>query len=158
MNAIPAASAVQLFTPDCTSYGPYVGLPLASFWTPGCRHLFTRKTAQQIVDDLHNDECGLTAEWHGDVLRFTWATEYRDDAGTEDVTPDAHGRYAIGGLWPWDEWGDHSFPSAEQCAYGVGAVECWLPAMPESVPVAMSGAYARGRAEALRLMLRPTES
>ncbi|MGW2304458.1 hypothetical protein [Streptomyces sp. NPDC001809] len=56
-------------------------------------------------EDLHWDDCGLTAALGYDgTLTFTWDAAYRDEPGAERITPDAQDRYAIGGLWPWDNW------------------------------------------------------
>ncbi|THA53130.1 hypothetical protein [Streptomyces sp. A1136] len=99
------AAPLELLTVDGTQYGPYPGQPTTATRCPYDTYLFTRGTAQRIVEDLHRDNCGLTAAFEYDgTLRFTWDATYRDESGTERVTPDAHGRYAIGGLWPWDFW------------------------------------------------------
>lgn len=99
------AAPLELLTVDGTDYGPYPGQPTTGTRSPYDTYLFTGETAQRIVDDLHRDNCGLTAAFaHDGALTFTWDTTYRDEPGAERVTPDAQGRYAIGGLWPWNNW------------------------------------------------------
>ncbi|MFJ3817709.1 hypothetical protein [Streptomyces sp. NPDC090056] len=102
----PAAAApLELMTVDGTDYGPYPGQPTTATRSPYDMYLFAGETAQRIVEDLHRDNCGLTAAFeYGGALTFTWDATYRDEPGAERITPDAQGRYAIGGLWPWDTW------------------------------------------------------
>ncbi|MFE3760431.1 hypothetical protein ACFXPI_01495 [Streptomyces sp. NPDC059104] len=90
-------------TVDGTVYAPYPGQPTAATRSPYDTYLFAGETAQRIVEDPHRDNCGLTTafEYNG-ALTFTWDATYRDEPGAERITPDAQGRYAIGGLWPWD--------------------------------------------------------
>ncbi|MFD9047951.1 hypothetical protein [Streptomyces zaomyceticus] len=99
------ASPPELLTVDGTGYGPYPGHPTTVTRSPYGTYLFAGETAQRIVEDLHRDSCGLTAAFEYDgTLTFRWDATYRDEPGVERVTPDAQGRYAIGGLWPWDTW------------------------------------------------------
>ncbi|MFE5717885.1 hypothetical protein [Streptomyces erythrochromogenes] len=99
------ASSLELLTVDGADYGPYPGQPTTTTRSPYDTYLFAGETAKRIVEDLHRDNCGLTAAFEYDgALTFTWDATYRDEAGVERVTPDAQGRYAIGGLWPWDTW------------------------------------------------------
>nr|MDT0519810.1 hypothetical protein [Streptomyces sp. DSM 41633] len=99
------ASPIELLTVDGTAYGPYPGQPTSATRSPYDTYLFTGETAQHIVEDLHRDNCGLTAAFEYDgTLAFTWDATYRDEPGVERVTPDPQGRYAIGGLWPWNNW------------------------------------------------------
>ncbi|MFJ2217893.1 hypothetical protein ACIQVO_36240 [Streptomyces sp. NPDC101062] len=147
------APTVQLITVDCTAYGPYAGLllkELGSYDAP----LFTRRGAQHIVDDLHRDACGLSAFWEGESLRFTWTKAYREDDGTEVVHPDRHGRYAIGGLWPWMEWDEELPHTAGQRAFADGVREARAPrgTVP---PEGLRHLYDQGRAEAQGLMVLP---
>ncbi|MEU6756053.1 hypothetical protein [Streptomyces sp. NPDC046685] len=115
---IPAAVAAQfpalgtvppepeLFTVDGTDYGPYEALPIDMWWHAYGKISVTRDTAAQIATDLVTRDagCGLTAEWKGDWLVFTWDERYRDEAGRQIIEPDADGRYLVGGLWPWMEY------------------------------------------------------
>ncbi|MFF8994461.1 hypothetical protein ACF09H_31965 [Streptomyces sp. NPDC014983] len=148
------APTVQLITVDSTAYGPYAGLlpkELGAFDAP----LFTRRGAQHIVDDLLRDACGLSAAWEGESLRFTWTPAYRgDEGGTEVVHPDRHGRYAIGGLWPWMEWDDDLPHTAGQRAFADGVREARAPRGPV-LPDGLRHLYDQGRAEAHSLTLLP---
>ncbi|MGW2548343.1 hypothetical protein ACWC5I_47680 [Kitasatospora sp. NPDC001574] len=98
---------LYLFWVDGSDHGPYPGMvgpahttgSLGAYCTAG----FTRAVAERIVDDLHADNCGLTATWQDDgALRFTWSVDYDGVGGTEERWPDERGHYRIGGLWPWD--------------------------------------------------------
>ncbi|MFE3033023.1 hypothetical protein ACFXKY_15435 [Streptomyces canus] len=93
------------FTVDCTTYGPYPAARVRPTWGAHDPISVTRETAERIAEDLNVRDagCGLTAVWQGDSLVFTWDERYRNDGGgSETVTPDSHGRYLIGGLWPWE--------------------------------------------------------
>ncbi|MFD9078137.1 hypothetical protein [Streptomyces erythrochromogenes] len=104
-QASAPAAPLELLTVDGTQYGPYPGQPTTAPRSPYGTYLFTGETAQRIVEDLHRDNCGLTAAFEYDgTLTFTWDATYREEPGAERVTPDAQGRYAIGGPWPWDNW------------------------------------------------------
>ncbi|MYR56269.1 hypothetical protein GTY54_08415 [Streptomyces sp. SID625] len=145
---------VQLITVDSTAYGPYAGLlpkELGAYDAP----LFTRRGAQHIMDDLLRHACGLSAAWEGQSVRFTWAPGYRGDkGGTEVVHPDRHGRYAIGGLWPWTEWDDELPHSAGQRAFAEGVREARAP-RDRILPDGLQRLYDQGRAEAHSLTLLP---
>ncbi|MEU0857471.1 hypothetical protein ABZ352_18810 [Streptomyces griseofuscus] len=142
--------SIQLFTVEGTSYGPYVALPVSSMWTPYTAHLVTRGTAEQIVRDLHRDDCDLRAAFDPDTgaLTFTWTKGYDGDGGTETITPDAYGRYLIGGLWPWDEWGDHLPHTAGQAAFARGAAEYRQEDDAASLVEPLDALYRQGRQEA----------
>ncbi len=147
------APTVQLITVESTAYGPYAGLlpkELGRYDAP----LFTRRGAQHIVDDLHRDACGLSAAWEGESLRFTWTKAYRGDDGTEVVHPDRHGRYAIGGLWPWMEWDEELPHTAGQRAFADGVRQARSPRGPVP-PEGLRHLYDQGRAEAQSLTLLP---
>jgi hypothetical protein len=155
----PRTPDIQLFTVEGSGYGPYVALPLRDLWTPYTAHLFTRATAELIVRDMHRGECGITAEFADDgTLTFTWTTDHDGDGGTLAVRPDAHGRYEIGGLWPWDDWGDHVSHTAGQAAFALGAAEYkWTAKKCTKHPEGLDHLYARGREEAHAVSLRRDE-
>jgi hypothetical protein len=143
--------SIQLFTVEGTSHGPYVGLPLRDLWTPYSAHLFTRETAELIVSDMHDDECGITAQFTDDgTLIFTVHTDAIEPGGTAVVRPDEHGRYEIGGLWPWEEWGGWG-ETAGQAVLARGATEYREADDASSVPITLRTWYADGRREALAL-------
>ena len=143
--------AVRLLSPEGSGHGPYVGLTTAGALDPFGSPLFTRATAAQITRDLEHDGCALTASWHGDVLRFTWSAEHDGTGGDAEVRPDEHGRYAIGGLWPWQEWSDGIPQTAGQAAYALGATHAPTGEY-MGMPDGLVQLYNDGRAEALRLM------
>ncbi|RSS87007.1 hypothetical protein EF903_18010 [Streptomyces sp. WAC05292] len=163
MTTIPAPLDARLVTVEGSAYGPYVGLPLSPLAAPSEPLLFTRATAEQIVKDLHtyDAECGMTAAFANDgTLTFTWTAEYggRFGAGAESFRPDAHGRYAIGGLWMWCRWEDcvSEVPfTAGQCAFAEGALQYRQADGSASLPEGLDALYARGREEANRVSLRP---
>ncbi|MFI9206485.1 hypothetical protein [Streptomyces sp. NPDC053048] len=103
----------QLVTVEGSSYGPYRALNTTRVQDAYMRLPFSRSTAQQIVEDLTRDDCGLRAEWHGDELVFTWSSDYMGEAGTETVRPDDSGLYLVGGLWPWDFSAKPSLPTVD---------------------------------------------
>lgn len=142
--------SIQLFTVEGTGYGPYVALPVSSMWTPYTAHLFTRATAELIVADLHRDECGIRAAFGPDdgSLTFAWTEEFDGVGGTATVVPDVYGRYPIGGLWPWDEWGDHVPHTAGQAAFARGAAEYRQADDAAMLPEPLDALYRRGRQEA----------
>ncbi|MFD7764127.1 hypothetical protein [Streptomyces microflavus] len=143
--------SVQLFTVEGSGYGPYVGLPLRDLWTPYTAHLFTRATAELIVRDMHGDDCGVTAEFAEDgTLTFTWTAAHDGDGGTIAARPDADGRYLIGGLWSWDEWGDHVPHTAGQAAFAQGAAEYQADGS-GALPEPLDTLYRQGRREAQTL-------
>ncbi|MDX3345914.1 hypothetical protein PV387_03540 [Streptomyces sp. ME02-6987-2C] len=98
----------EVFTVDGSDYGPYPARRVPDTWGPYEAISVSLATAERIAHDLNtlNTGCGLTAEWNGAHLAFTWDRRYRDDEGTQTVTPDTEGRYLIGGLWPWMRWAD----------------------------------------------------
>ncbi|WP_432101039.1 hypothetical protein [Streptomyces sp. WAC 04229] len=98
----------EAFTVDGSDYGPYPARSVPDTWGPYDAISISLATAQLIAHDLNtqNAGCGLTAKWNGAHLVFTWDRRYRDDEGTQTVTPDIEGRYLIGGLWPWMRWTD----------------------------------------------------
>ncbi|MFI9052463.1 hypothetical protein [Streptomyces sp. NPDC053427] len=146
--------SIQLFTVEGSGYGPYVALPRSSVWTPYSAHLFTRATAEMIVRDMERDDCGISATFAEDgTLTFTWTEEHDGDGGTQTVKPDAHGRYEIGGLWSWDEWGDHVPHTAGQAAFAQGATEYRQVDAAASLPLLLDGLYSRGREESHLLTL-----
>ncbi len=142
--------SIQLFTVEGSGYGPYVGLPVSSVWTPYSGHLFTRATAELIVDDMHRDECGIRGAFDPETgaLTFTWDEEHDGTGGTQTVTPDAYGRYLIGGLWSWDEWGEHVPHTAGQAAFAQGAAEYRQADDSASLVEPLDALYRRGRQEA----------
>ncbi|MDQ0765635.1 hypothetical protein [Streptomyces canus] len=151
--------SIQLFTVEGTSYGPYVGLPLRDHWTPYSAHLFTRETAELIVSDMHRDECGITAQFADDgTLTFTVDADDIEPGSTVTVRPDEHGRYEIGGLWSWDEWGDHVEHTAWQAALARGAAEYkWTADKCTAQPEGLDHLYAMSREEAHRVSLHRDE-
>ncbi|MFC9331979.1 hypothetical protein [Kitasatospora sp. NPDC057015] len=102
-----APEHLYLFWVDGSDHGPYPGLVGPAYTAGGlgsyCSAGFTREVAVRIVDDLHADDCDLTAAWQDDgTLRFTWSANYDGVGGTEEARPDDRGLFRIGGLWPWD--------------------------------------------------------
>ncbi|MET9528178.1 hypothetical protein [Streptomyces coeruleorubidus] len=151
--------SIQLFTVEGSGYGPYVGLPLYDLWTPYTAHLFTRATAELIVADMHRDDCGMRAGFAADgTLTFVWTEEHDGEGGTLAVRPDEHGRYLIGGLWSWDDWGDHVPHTAGQAAFACGAREYkWPGEKCTEHPEGLDHLYAQGREEAHAVSLRRDE-
>jgi hypothetical protein len=148
--------SIQLFTVEGTSLGPYVGLPLSSGWTPFSGHLFTRATAEKIVNDLHTEDadCGLTAAFAEDgTLTFTWTEDYDCEGGQKVVKPDPWGRYEIGDLWPWDMWEDVTGESDEQHLYALGAAEYRRMDRSPLLSRYEAAIYGSGRLEAHALTL-----
>lgn len=150
---------IELVTVEGSAYGPYVSLPAESLWTPYTAHLFTRATAELIVHDMHRDECGLQGEFDPETgaLTFTWDKHHDGTGGTETVTPDAYGRYLIGGLWAWDEWGDHVPHTAGQAAFARGADEYQQADDSASLCEPLDALYRRGRQEAQLVARERTE-
>ncbi|WP_050512041.1 hypothetical protein [Streptomyces rimosus] len=139
---------IQLFTVEGTAYGPYVGLPTSDTWGPYSAHLFTRATAELIVNDLHRDESSLRAAFDPETGTLTF-TDEDDEMEPETVIPDAYGRYLIGGLWPWNDWDDKDIPhTAGQAAFARGAVEYREADASASLPEPLDALYQRGRQEA----------
>ncbi|MFM9452438.1 hypothetical protein [Streptomyces europaeiscabiei] len=150
------ASPVQLVTVESTTCGPYAALAPTGFG-PYDRLLFTREGAQHIVDDLHRHAGGVTATWEGDSLRFTGEQSSNGHRVSETVQPDAQGRYAVGGLWPWTSWNDHDAQSDRQAAFARGVRESFTVAS-ASLPGELASLYGRGRSQAYRLTLLPLVS
>ncbi|MEU1221307.1 hypothetical protein [Streptomyces microflavus] len=151
--------SIQLLTVEGSGYGPYVALPVASLWTPYTTHLFTRATAELIVDDMHRDECGIQGEFDPETgaLTFTWDEHHDGTGGTETVTPDAYGRYLIGGLWAWDDWGDDVPHTVGQDAFARGAAEYRQADDSASLCEPLDALYRRGRQEAQLVARERTE-
>ncbi|WP_331752781.1 hypothetical protein OG440_38440 (plasmid) [Streptomyces sp. NBC_00637] len=150
------ASPVHLVTVESTTCGPYAALAPAGFG-PYDRLLFTREGAQQIVDDLHRHAGGVTTTWEGESLHLSWEPGSDRPRGSELVKPDARGRYAVGGLWPWTSWEDQSARSARQAAFARGVRESFTAAS-ASLPGELAPHYGRGRSQAYRLTLLPLVS
>lgn len=148
---------IALFTVEGTSYGPYIGLPVRSLWGPNSSHLFTRATAEQIVKDLHEDECHMCGEFGPDgTLTIEWSIENDGEGGSKVITPDPWGRYEIGDLWAWDEWqdtrdGEPQPATARLIALGAGEYR-QADRSPLLSP-AEAAYYAMGRLEAHELTL-----
>lgn len=85
------------------------------------------------------------------MLHFTWSAAHDGVGGASAVEPDAHGHYAIGGLWPWAEWSDDIPQTAGQTAYALGAAHAATGACTR-MPDGLDQLYGDGRAEALRLL------
>ncbi|MGV9318183.1 hypothetical protein [Streptomyces sp. NPDC003660] len=130
---------------------PYIGTSAQSTTTGYDHFSFTHRTAKQIAADLNRDECGLTASWDGDSLIFTSAKRHNGDWSTEIVTPDAHGHYAIGGMWPWDEWSEDLDPDEHRRAFVRGARTRHEPPDPQYSYAART-AWQQGRHEAEQLL------
>ncbi|MEU9420990.1 hypothetical protein [Streptomyces sp. NPDC048272] len=153
---------IQVVTVEGTAYGPYVGLPLSPLACPSDPLLFTRATAAQILRDLliHDAECGMTGEFSIDgTLTFTWTAAYggRAGAGTKQIRPDAHGRYAIGGLWMWCPWWEctNDLPfTAGQAAFATGASQYRQADDSAAHLEPLDALYVRGRQEAYAVSLR----
>ncbi|MGW6457480.1 hypothetical protein ACWF94_16440 [Streptomyces sp. NPDC055078] len=145
-----AAPEIRVVAFAGSVWGPYVGLPLHHTRNGIYRILFTRRTAQQIINNLSAEESGLTAAWEGDTLRLRWLPEYDGTGGTEAIPPDAHGRYAVGGPWAWADWCPFtSVADDAQRAIAQGAQEyATTPPSGES-----DDFYLYGRAEAYAVTL-----
>lgn len=102
----PEREALSLVVVDgVDGDGPYPALT-PTLWV-GTEHTgfrFTRATAEDVIRDLVACEYGLTAEWHGDVIRMSWDASYDQEPGDRDIHPDADGLYDISGWWPWDDY------------------------------------------------------
>ncbi|MGW3341202.1 hypothetical protein ACWDCL_27425 [Streptomyces sp. NPDC001009] len=130
---------------------PYVGTSERSTTTGYDRFSFTHRTAKQIAADLNRDACGLTASWDGDSLIFTSAKEHNGDWSTEIVTPNAHGHYEIGDMWPWNEWSEELDPDEHRRAFVRGARARHEPPDPQ-YSYAVRAAWQQGRHEAEQLL------
>lgn len=148
-----AALPVQLVTVESTACGPYAALVPKGFG-PYDRLLFTREGAQQIIDDLHRHTDQITATWEGDSLRLARGQAGNPTGACELVAPDARGRYAIGGLWPWTAWDGQGAQTDRQAAFARGVRESFTTA-PEPLPDGLAPLYDRGRSQAYRLTVLP---
>jgi hypothetical protein len=149
--------SIQVFTIAGTGLGPYVGLPVTSLWLDDTPHLFTRQTAAQIAADVARDDLCMSWAFSADgTLTLQW-TEESDALGrVVVVVPDVHGRYLIGGMWPWAVWGEDAPHTAGQAAYALGAAE-YRQSVTTSFPGGLSERYDQGREEAHRVTLRRVE-
>ncbi|MFB6505557.1 hypothetical protein ACFC07_22300 [Streptomyces sp. NPDC056099] len=149
--------SIQLFTIADTGLGPYVGLPITSLWLDDTPHLFTRETAARIAADAARDDQGTSARFAADgTLTLQWTETYDELGRIVIVVPDAHGRYLIGGLWPWTVWDGDAPHTAGQAAYALGAAE-YRQTVTTSFPDGLSEQYDQGREEAHRVTLRREE-
>ncbi|MGW4692409.1 hypothetical protein OU787_25850 [Kitasatospora sp. YST-16] len=130
------------FFVDASEHGPYPGLVdprnTMGLIGPYCSPAFSRSTAEQIVADLHKDNCGMTARWDGEVLTFDWTPDYDGEGGTESVTPDERGLYRIGGHWPWDYDGPLDATERHQAALARSAARSTTPVPPTAEPVTVT--------------------
>jgi hypothetical protein len=147
--------SAQMFTVLESSYGPYVGLPVRSVWTERSEHLFSRETAEQIVKDLHEDECHMYGEFAEDgTLTFEWTIENDGVGGRKVITPDPWGRYLIGDLWEWEDWRDEpEVQSDVQRLIARGAEEYRGADRSPLLPPLEGAYYSMGRMEAHRITL-----
>ncbi|MEU1601255.1 hypothetical protein ABZ468_53475 [Streptomyces sp. NPDC005708] len=90
-------------------------------------------------------------------LTFTWDERYRDTPGSQTVIPDEYDWFAIGGLWPWDEWEDHHEATPGQEAFANGALHYLEADGTEAQDEPLKTPYARGRAEAHAVTLHMEE-
>ena len=136
------------FYVDSSEHGPYPGLvdprDTRGHIGPYCSPAFSKRTAEQIIADLHADNCGMTARWEGDVLTFDWTPDYDGDGGTESIAPDERGLYRIGGHWPWDYDGPLDAAERHQAALARSAARPTAGPTPtaDRVPVAAGQAAA----------------
>ncbi|MFI5859295.1 hypothetical protein [Streptomyces parvulus] len=150
--------SIQLFTIADTGLGPYVGLPITSLWLDDTPHLFTRETVAQVAADVTRDDLCMSYAFAADgTLTLQWTDDSDALGRVVIVVPDAHGRYLLGGMWPWAVWGDDDAPhTAGQAAYALGAAEYRLSAT-TSFPDGLIELYDQGREEAHRVTLRRDE-
>ncbi|MEU6121282.1 hypothetical protein [Streptomyces sp. NPDC047123] len=147
-----AQEVVGLYTIAGTGHGPYPGAAtteIGAFDSVALDHA----TVLQLAEDLNNDLHGFTATWQDDILCVTRSAEDQMQYAPARFAPDAHGRYRIGGLWPWADWGDwediHA-PRTPKEAFALGVVEyCYTRATP--VPAELVDAYLQGREAAHRV-------
>ncbi|PRH75742.1 hypothetical protein C6N75_29320 [Streptomyces solincola] len=150
--------SIQLFTIAETGLGPYVGLPITSLWFDDTPHLFTRETAAKVAADVARDDLCMSYAFAADgTLTLQWTDDYDALGRMVIVVPDAHGRYLLGGLWPWAVWGADGAPhTAGQAAYALGAAEYRLSTTTH-FPDGLIELYDQGREEAHRVTLRRDE-
>ncbi|WP_331759261.1 hypothetical protein [Streptomyces anulatus] len=144
------APDVELLTVEASAYGPYVAQPVSALPGPYDARLFTRRTAELIVADLHRDRCGMRGEFdkEGGALKFTWTADHDGTGGTQVIRPDAAGRYLIGGLWQWDQWSDEVPATEGQHTFAQGAVEFRQDDASGTFPEPLIPLYRAGREEA----------
>ncbi|MGP3950824.1 hypothetical protein [Streptomyces sp. 7N604] len=147
--------SIQLFTIAGTGLGPYVGLPVTRLWQDDSSHLFTRETAAQVAADVARDDLCMSYAFSADgTLTLQWTEEYDALGRVVVVVPDVHGRYLVGGMWPWAVWGEDGVPhTAGQAAYALGAAE-YRQSVTTSFPDGLIELYDQGREEAHRVTLR----
>lgn len=145
---------IRLLTVDGSTYGPYVGRLFAAGPSGYHVHLFTRATAELMIADLHRDDCGMTGRFSPEgTLTLTWDASYDGQGGTRQIVPDAHGLYAIGGLWPREEWTtDREAATPGQAAFAAGALGHNLPPQADTYAEPLRALYLQGRQEAQRVM------
>ncbi|MCZ1012035.1 hypothetical protein O1L68_40705 [Streptomyces lydicus] len=152
--------SVQLFTIAETGLGPYVGLPVTRLWQDDSPQLFTQATAQQIAADVARDDLCMSYKFAADgTLTLQWTETYDTLGHVVIVAPDVHGRYLIGGMWPWAVWGeDDALHTDRQAAYALGAAE-YRQSDTASLPDGLreTEMYDQGREEAHRVTLRREE-
>ncbi|WP_344076582.1 hypothetical protein [Streptomyces crystallinus] len=102
------------------------------------------------MNDINHDSGAYAGTWHGSVLQIIGNRDDREQPASMHFTPDAHRRYAIGGLWRWDDWngwGEAGFPSTRTQAFALGVIEyCYTRGT--ALPAHLSEPYAHGRAVA----------
>ncbi|MET8981708.1 hypothetical protein ABZX85_39555 [Streptomyces sp. NPDC004539] len=132
------------FYVEDSEHGPYPGLvdprDTLGHIGPHCSPAFSRRTAEQIVADLHKDNCGMTARWDCEVLTFDWTPDYDGDGGTESVAPDERGLYRIGGRWPWEYDGPLEVAERHQAALARSAARPATAPPPAAEPVPVAAA------------------
>ncbi|KOV73374.1 MULTISPECIES: hypothetical protein [unclassified Streptomyces] len=146
--------SIQLFTIAETGLGPYVGLPVTDLWLDDTPHLFTRETAAQAAADVARDDLRLSYTFAADgTLTLQWTDDFDALGRVVMVVPDAHGRYLLGGMWPWTVWDRAAPHTAGQAAYALGAAE-YRHSVTTAFPDGLSQRYDQGREEAHRVTLR----
>ncbi|MGW1364800.1 hypothetical protein ACWCQP_46290 [Streptomyces chartreusis] len=144
--------SIQLVTIEGTGLGPYVALPVTSLRPADTAYLFTRATAAQIAADAARDDLCMSYAFGADgTLTLQWTEESEALGCVVVVVPDIHGRYLIGGMWPWAMWGDDDAPhTAGQAAYAQGAAE-YRHNTATALADGLSENYEQGRTEARRV-------
>lgn len=155
--ATEALESVGLFTIAGTHHGPYPGA-VTGETGPYDSVAFTRATVDQLVADINRDNGPISADWEGPVLRFHWALSHPDAVAHVRIQPDPHGRYRIGGLWPWadwddwDDWDEEASPCSQRHAFALGVIEfCFTRTTP--IPAHLLEPYNRGREAAHQVTL-----
>ncbi|MGI5404900.1 hypothetical protein ACQEVG_36660 [Streptomyces sp. CA-135486] len=147
-----APASVGLFTIEGTQHGPYPGAVTGDVCAFDAIALHP-DTADQLLQDLNQDDSIFTGSWKGTTLRLCWTTPWNETATTL-ILPDTHGRYRIGGLWPWADWDgwDGNFPHTDKQAFALGVVEFRF-SRPSVLPGHLQPAYSKGRETAHQLTL-----